>query len=181
MKKKYFISIANYNYLYYLCINCLLGKLIKKGNKFKALKIYKKLREKIKLNINKEHKVLFVILLSLLKSMSKVYFKEIRLGSQKKELPMPVTQRKQVLVYVEYLLKFSKNGKKLDLNKLVEYISLSYRHKGKMVGFKMFKYKKAVENRALLNILKPKKFLKKNIYNVSKKNDSKIYKNKATL
>ena len=157
MKKSRVIDIKNYNDLYYLYINCLLGKLIKKGHKFKALKIYKRLREHVKLNINKEHEVLFVFLLALLKCMSKVYFKEIRLGSQKKELPMPVERKKQVLVYVEHLLKFSKNGKKLELNKLAEYISLGYRHKGKMVGFKMFKYKKAIANRSLLNILKPRK------------------------
>lgn len=165
MNNKRFINFSHYNKLYYLCVKCLLGKLIKKGNKFKALKIYKKLKENIKQNINKEHEVLFVILLSLLKSMSKVSFKEIYLGSQKKELPMSVSEKKQVLVYVETLLKFSKNRKKLELDKLAEYISLGYRHKGKIVGFKIFKYKKAIENRSLLNILKPKKIFKKTYLN----------------
>jgi len=32
----------DYNKLYYLYINTLVGKLIKKGNKFNAIKLYKK-------------------------------------------------------------------------------------------------------------------------------------------
>jgi ribosomal protein S7 len=180
MKKRFSINIKSYNKFYYLFIKVLLGKLIKKGKRFKALKLYKNLKEKIKLNSNKKKNIFFIFVLSMLRSRSKVSFKEIRLGSQKKELPMPVEERKQILVVVEYLLKFSKNGKKLDLNKLAELIITSYRGRGRMIGFKRFKYKKAIENRALLNILKPRKFnIKK--YNVSKKDNYEIYKNKTAL
>jgi ribosomal protein S7 len=181
---KYYINNKNYNYLYYLYIRVLLGKLIKKGKRFKALKIYKNLKRNIKLNTNKEHSVLFILLLSMLKSKQKVSFKEIYLGSQKKELPMPVEERKQVLNCVETLLKFSKNGKKLELNKMVEYITLSYRNRGGLIRHKKLKYEKAMANRMLLNILKPKKIYKQpftNKYNVSKKSNYKIYKNKASL
>lgn len=176
------INIKNYNYLYYLYIRVLVGKLIKKGNKFKALKIYKNLKENIKLNTNKEHEILFIFLFSILKSKPKVSFKEIYLGSQKKELPMPVEERKQVLVGIETLLKLSKNGKKLELNKLVEYIALSYKNKGGLIRLKKLKYEKAIANRMLLNILKPKS-KKYNIkkYNASKKGNYKIYKDKTTL
>jgi len=176
MKKRYLINNKNYNALYYLFIKVLLGKLIKKGNRFKALKLYKNLKEKIKFNSNKKKDILFIFLLSVLRSKSKVSFKEIRLGSQKKELPMPVEEKKQVLVVVEYLLKFSKNGKRLELNKLAELIATSYKGKGRMIGFKRFKYKKAIENRSLLNILNRGKIDKKK-YNVSKKDNYKIYKN----
>jgi len=180
MGRKRFIDIKNYNYLYYLYINCLLGKLIKKGKKTKALNLFKNLKENIKLKTNKEHEVLLILLVSMLRSRSKIYFKEIRLGSQKKELPMPVNEKKQVLVYVENILKFSKNGKKLDLNKLADCIAPAYKGRGKMIGFKRFKYKKAIENRALLNILKPRRYYKKK-NNVSKENNKQIYKNQTTL
>jgi len=181
---KHLINNKNYNYLYYLYIRVLLGKLIKKGKKFKALKIFKNLKKNIKLITNKEHSVLFIFLLSMLKSKAKVSFKEIYLGSQKKELPMPVEERKQVLTSVDTLLKFSKNGKKLELNKMAEYIAMSYRNRGGLIRFKKLKYEKALANRMLLNILKPKKLYKQPFtskYNVSKKSNYKIYKNKASL
>lgn len=88
MKKKNLIGAKReYNKLYYLFVNTLVGKLIKKGNRFSALKIYKKLRESIKVRMNKKKKVSFILFFAMLNSMPKVSFKEIRLGSQKKDVP----------------------------------------------------------------------------------------------
>ena len=61
MKKKISINNKSYNKFYYLFIKVLLCKLIKKGTRFKALKLYKNLREKIKLNSNKK-KIFFLFL-----------------------------------------------------------------------------------------------------------------------
>jgi len=48
----------------------------------------------------------------MLNSMPKVAFKEIRLGSQKKDIPISISEKKQVLISVETLLKTSKIKKK---------------------------------------------------------------------
>jgi ribosomal protein S7 len=93
----------------------------------------------------------------MLNSMPKVSFKEIRLGSQKKDLPMPINEKKQILVCVDILLKICKRKKTPDNNKLVECIISSYLNKGILIRNKKLKYRKAMENKMLLNILMPKK------------------------
>jgi len=155
LKINNFINLDIFNGLYYLFIKTLIGKLIKKGKKYKALKLYKNLKENIKLNTKK--KVSSIFLLSMLNSMPKVAFKEIRLGSQKKDLPMAINEKKQVLVCVDTLLKASKKKKKVELNKLMDYIILSCYNKGIIIRNKKLKYRKAIINKMLLNIFMPKK------------------------
>jgi len=84
MKKEKFLNFDTFNDLYYIYLNALVGKLIKKGKKEKAFKFFNKLKENIKLNTGKKKEIPFIFLLSMLNSMPKVSFKEIRLGSQKK-------------------------------------------------------------------------------------------------
>lgn len=156
MKRNIYLNFDVFNDLYYTYINTLVGKLIKKGKKEKALTFYKKLKENIKLKVKKKH-TSFVFLLSLLNSIPKTSFKEIRLGSQKKDLPMPVDERKQVLLCVDTLLKYAKRKKTPDLDKLVEFIISSYLNKGIMIRNKRLRNRKALENKMLLNIFMPKK------------------------
>lgn len=157
MKKNIYINSIVFNKLYHLFIKALVGKLIKKGKKFKAIYLFKKLKENIKMNTKKKKEVSFIFLISMLNSMPKVSFKEIRLGSQKKDLPIIINEKKQVLFSVETFLKFSKNKKKLDFNKLIEFIIMSYRNKGVIIRNKKLKYRKAISNKMLLNIFMPRK------------------------
>jgi hypothetical protein len=70
---------------------------------------------------------------------------------------MPISETKQVLVSVDSILKFSKNKKKLEFNRLVSHIISSSKDEGVMITNKKLKYKKAIINRMLLNIFIPKK------------------------
>ena len=184
MKKNMYINFDNYNDLYYLYVKTLVGKLTKKGNKYKAIKLYKLLKENIKLNTKKKEEVSFIFLLSMLNSMPKVSFKEIRLGSQKKDLPMPISERKQVLTCVDTILKISKNKKKLEFNKLIECIISSYQNKGIVIRNKNLKYRKAIMNKMLLSIFIPRyrkpNWKDKNI-DAGEEINYKIFKNKTTL
>jgi len=63
MEKNIYINFDNYNDLYYLYVKTLVGKLTKKGNKYKALKIYKLLKENIKLNTKKKRRSFFYFLI----------------------------------------------------------------------------------------------------------------------
>lgn len=183
MEKVVHINLDIFNDLYYLFIFTLVGKCIKKGNKFKAIKLFNKLKEAIKLNSEKKKEVSYIFLLSMLNSMPKVSFKEIRLGSQKKDLPMPISERKQVLVCVDILLKFCRIKKNLNINKLAELIISSYKNKGIMIKNKNFKYKKAMANRMLLSIIMPRKRYKKENYieYASEETNYKIFKDKTAL
>lgn len=156
MKDNYVIYSDDFIDIYSLYVKTFIGKLIKKGKKDKALKLYKNIKENIKLDTNKQDPHV-ICLLSLLNSMPKVSFKEIRLGSQKKEVPMPISEFKQVLVSVDSILKFSKKKKKLEFNRLISYIISSSNNEGVMITNKKIKYKKAIINRMLLNIFIPKK------------------------
>jgi len=180
--KKYIINSKRFNKFYHLYINALIGKLTKKGNKFKALRLYNKIKENIKLQTNKNTKVSLIFFFAMSNSMPKVSFKEIRLGSQRKDIPMPIDKKKQVLVAVETLLQSCRQNKKLELNKLIECIISSYKNKGLIINKKRIKYRKAIENKILLKIFSPKKTknIKKKSY-ASKKINRKIYKNKASL
>jgi len=81
--------------------------------------------------------------LALLNSMPKVAFKEIRLGSQKKKIyQYLLMKKKQVLTSVDSFLKLSKNKKKLEFNKLINFIILSYQNEGIIIRNKKLKYKK---------------------------------------
>lgn len=183
MKKSAFINLDIFNDLYYLFIFTLVGKFIKKGNKFKAIKLFNKLKENIKLKSGKSEIVPYILLLSMLHCMPKVSFKEIRLGSQKKDLPMPINERKQVLVCVDILLKMCRMKKSVEINKLTELIISSYKNKGIMIRHKNSKYRKAIANRMLLSIIMPKKRnkIEHKKENVSEEINYKIFKDKTTL
>jgi len=157
MDKDKLINSDTFNVIYLLFVKTLVGKLIKKGKKFKALTLYNNIKENIKFSTNKEKEVSFILLVALLNSMPKVAFKEIRLGSQKKDLPIPISEKKQVLTSVDSFLKMSKIKKKVDFNKLINFIILSYQNDGIIIRNKKLKYKKAIINKMLLNIFLPRK------------------------
>jgi len=157
MDKDKLINSDTFNVIYLLFVKTLVGKLIKKGKKFKALTLYNNIKENIKFSTNKEKEVSFILLVALLNSMPKVAFKEIRLGSQKKDLPIPISEKKQVLTSVDSFLKMSKIKKKVEFNKLINFIILSYQNDGIIIRNKKLKYKKAIINKMLLNIFLPRK------------------------
>src|SRR4051794_35340755 len=105
MDRNKLINSEIFNEIYFLFVRVFIGKLIKKGKKFKALNLYNNIKENIKFNTNKEKEVSLILLLALLNSMPKVAFKEIRLGSQKKDLPIPINEKKQVLTSVDTFFK----------------------------------------------------------------------------
>jgi ribosomal protein S7 len=192
MNRNSYINNKIFNQLLFLYIKTIIGRFIKKGNKFRALNLYKKLKEIIKYNTGKKRKNSFIFLLAMLNSMSKISLKEIRLGSQKKEIPMPINKKKQIISAVEILIKSSMVDNKLDFNRLAINIISSFNNKGIIIKKKKLKYKKGLENKILLNIfgIKNRHLIQNNInyynknknrYYASKKNNRKVYKNKTAL
>lgn len=180
LKKKTLNSIFSHE-LYNLYIRTLIGKLIKRGRKINALKIYKKIKENLKLQTEKKSQISFIIYIAMLNSLSKVSFKEIRMGSQKNQIPIPILEKKQILMSVATLLKLSKNNKHLQYEKLIEFLIAAYNNKGILIKTKRINYKKAILNKMLLSFGKTK-HVKINIEKyASKKNHFEIYKNKTPL
>lgn len=179
-KKNIFKNIFSHE-LYNIYIRTLIGKLIRRGGKLNALKIFKKIKENIKLQTEKKNEIHYIIYISMLNSLSKISFKEIRMGSQKNQIPIPILEKKQILISVATLLKLSKNNKHLQLNKLVESLILCYQNKGVLVKNKRINYRKAIVNKMLLSIGRTKHIKIKTTKYVSKKNHFEIYKNKTPL
>ena len=85
-----------------------------------------------------------------------------------------------MLTSVETLLNTVKRNKKLNFDGLVECIILSYRNRGIIIKKKKIKYKKAIDNKILLNVFTPRYQKKQKPY-VSKKIYNQIYQNKTAL
>ena len=157
MQEDFLINSDTFNEIYFQYVRTLSGKLIKKGKKEKALKIFNNIKENIKLDMNKKTSIPLVFLLSMLNSMPKLSFKEMRLGSQKKDIPIPISESKQVLICVDSLLKFSKKKKKLEIDRLTSYIISSFKNEGVLIKNKQLTYRKAIINRTFLNVRTPKR------------------------
>lgn len=179
-KKKNLRSLFSHE-LYNLYIRTLIGKLIKRGKKLNAIKLYKKIKENIKLQTEKNNEISFIIYIAMLNSLSKISFKEIRMGSQKNQIPIPILEKKQILISVATLLKLSKNNKHLQIDKLIDILISSYQNKGILIKSKRVNYRKAILNKMLLSFGKNRRIKRNIIKYVSKKNNFKIYKNKTPL
>jgi hypothetical protein len=86
----------------------------------------------------------------------------MRIGSQIKDIPMPIEEDKEMIGALNAILEESKINKKINLNKLSKCIISSYWNEGVVIKKKNIENQKAVENKILLNVLIKRK-------NVSKK------------
>lgn len=151
-----FLKIKYYDDLYNLFLNKFIGKLLKKGKKFLAIKIFKLLKEKLKEKTEKKILNSFILILAMSNGMSKILLKKVRFGGTKKELPFPLEKKRQVTFAVKILLDNSKIKNRINLNKLIDCIIYSYKNKGAVVTKKLGGYKIALDNKILL-----KNFIKK--------------------
>jgi len=148
MNKKY------YSNLYSLFLIKLIGQFLKKGNKEKALKLLFELKYIIKQKSKKEP--IFILLYSLLKSLFKFYFIKKRLGSSIKEIPMPLLKTRQVRIATKNLFKlaYSKNKRSVSLTNLNNIILNAFKRKGLLIRLNNVNYRKALENRVLLFLIR---------------------------
>jgi len=65
--KNKLINSETFNEIYFLFIRVFVGKLIKKGKKFKALNLYNNIKENIKFNTNKEKRSFFYTFIGIIK------------------------------------------------------------------------------------------------------------------
>lgn len=145
-----FLKFKYYDDLFNLFINKLVGKLLKKGKKLLAIKLYKILKEKIKEKTDKKILNSIILILAMANGMSKILLKKVRFGGLKKELPFPLEKKRQVTFAIKSLLDNSKVKNRVNLNKLVDCIIYSYKNKGSVVTKKLGGYKTALDNKILL-------------------------------
>lgn len=149
-----YIKLKYYNKIFYLLQQNLIGKLIKKGKKLYALKIFYQLKYLLKKKTKKDSNLL--LLISILNSLIKVNFIKIRFGSVKKEIPVFLKFERQIKFAINSLIDHSqtKHMKSINLKKLVNIICFSYKFRGPIIKKNYQMYKKAIDNRVLLSFIK---------------------------
>lgn len=148
------MDFKHYNKIYSLLQQNLIGKLIKKGKKLYALKLYNEFNYFLKIKTKKNPYL--IILIAVLNSLIKVHFIKVRFGGVKKDIPVALRFERQIKFTISALLLFvkTKQKKSINIKKLVNLICFCYKFKGPLITNNYKLYKKAIENRVLLNFIK---------------------------
>src|SRR5436190_5595391 len=151
---KNYINKKYYSNIYNIFIAKLISQFLKKGNKDRSIKLLFKLKYIIKKKVKKEP--IFILLFSLLKGLFKFYFIKKRLGSSFKEIPIPLLKIRQIRKMVKLLFKLSKSKNKRSINifNISNLIINTFRRKGLLIRYNNKNYRKALENRVLLFLIK---------------------------
>lgn len=153
MDFKYYLSLKHYNKMFYLLQKNIIGKLIKKGKKIYALKVFNLLKYWLKKKTKKDANLL--LLIGVFNSLIKVHFVKIRFGGVKKEIPVPLKFDRQIRFAISSLLNYVKKQKRsINIKKLANLICYCYKFKGPIIKKNYQLYKKAIENRVLISFIK---------------------------
>jgi ribosomal protein S7 len=147
-----YLEFKHFDNVFHLIKNNMIGKIIKKGKKIYAINIYNRLKCWLKKKTIKDAN--FLILISILNSLVKVHFIKVRFGGVKKEIPVPLKFERQVKFAINALFKLTKKNKSINIKKLANLICYSYKSKGAIISQNFKLYKKAKDNRVLLNFIK---------------------------
>lgn len=154
MTLEYYLQLKHFNKVFFLLQKIFIGKLVKKGKKEYAIKLFNNLKYLLKKRTKKNPN--FLILVAVLNSLLKVHFIKIRLGGSRKEIPVPLAFERQIKFAITEMLYNvkTKQNKSINLKKLVNLICFCYKKTGPVIKRNYFLYKKAIENKVLLNFIK---------------------------
>lgn len=147
------LKVKYYKKVFSMLKVVLIGKLIKRGKKLYAWKMYSLLQYMLKKKTKKSSNL--ITLIALLNSLIKIHFIKFRMGSVKKEIPIYLNFERQVKFTINSWIKYSFKGlMQNNLKALVKLIGLSYKNKGPVVRKNFQEYKKALDSKVFLRFLK---------------------------
>lgn len=147
------LKVKYYKKVFSMLKLVLIGKLIKKGKRLYAWKMYFLLQYMLKKKTKKSSNL--ITLIALLNSLIKIHFIKFRMGSVKKEIPIYLNFERQVKFTINSWIKYSFKGlMQNNLKALVKLIGLSYKNKGPVVRKNFQEYKKALDSKVFLRFLK---------------------------
>ncbi len=154
MTLEYYLQLQYFNKIFFILQKNFIGKLVKKGKKVYSIKLFNKLKYFLKKKTKKNPN--FLLLVAILNSLLKVHFIKIRLGGSKKEIPVPLDFERQIKFAITEMLYNvkTKQNKSINVKKLVNLICFCYKKRGPVLKRNYFLYKKAIENKVLLNFIK---------------------------
>jgi len=147
------LKVKYYKKVFSMLKVVLIGKLIKKGKRLNAWRMYFLLQYILKKNTKKSSNL--IILIALLNSLIKIHFIKFRMGSVKKEIPIYLNFERQVKFTINSWFKYTFKGlMKNNLKALIKLIGLSYKNKGPVIRKNFQEYKKALDAKVFLRYLK---------------------------
>jgi len=147
------LKVKYYKKVFSLLKVVLIGKLIKKGKKLNAWKMYFLLQSMLKNKTKKSSNL--IILIALLNSLIKIHFIKFRMGSVKKEIPIYLNFERQVKFTINSWFKYTFKGlMHNNLKGLVKLIGISFKNKGPVIRKNYQEYKKALDAKVFLRLLK---------------------------
>lgn len=160
LNNKKYIQLKNYknNKYYYNLHSIFLKKLLscflKKGKKAYASKLVNNLKWILKKKTKIDSNLLFVI--TLLNSLTSFYFIKKKKGGSLKEIPMPITYKRQSAYIIKILkrITMSKRTFNPSLRNVTLLILLTCKNKGPLIARKYKNYRKAFDNKFLLNLIR---------------------------
>lgn len=102
---KFIKNTSYYSEVNFLFKENFIGKLIKKGNKLRALKSFNKLKYLIKLKLKKDINI--VLFLVIYYSIIKFHFIKKRFGGSKKEIPLYLNKNRQIKFIIKKIFNYS--------------------------------------------------------------------------
>jgi ribosomal protein S7 len=154
IKLKNYINNDYYNDLHFIFLKKLLSGFLKKGNKACALKLLNNLKYILKKNTKVDSNLLFLI--TLLNSLTKFHFIKKKRGGSLKEIPIPISYKRQSGFIIKNLIRLSLSKRTFNpsVNNLALLIFLTNRNKGPLIYRKYRLYKKAIDNKFLLYLIR---------------------------
>src|SRR6185295_18668670 len=154
IQSKFYINNDYYKDLHYIFKKKLLNNFLKIGNKTKALKLFNDLKFFLKNNAKIDSNLLFLVF--FLKNLNKIYFKKKKKGGSIKEIPIPITYKRQIGTLIKILMRLSLSKKTFNpsLNNIALLIILTNKNKGPFISRKYRAFRKAFDNKFLLRLIR---------------------------
>lgn|SRR5688572_8607689 len=151
---KNFIDNNYYKDLHFIFKKKLLSCFLKKGNKVCALKLVNNLKYILKQNSKIDPNLLFLFF--VLNSLTKFHFIRKKKGGSIKEIPIPITYKRQIGSIIKILKRLSicKRTFNPSLNNMALLIFLTNKNRGPFISRKYRAYRKAFDNKFLLNLIR---------------------------
>src|SRR6185436_13086941 len=141
-----------YKDLHFIFQKKLLSSFLKKGNKFYAVKLLNNLKYILKKNSKIDPNLLFLIF--VLNSLTKFNFIRKKKNGSIKEIPIPITYKRQIGSIIKILIRLSISKRTFNpsLNNIALLIFLTNKNRGPFISRKYRAFRKAFDNKFLLNL-----------------------------
>lgn len=154
LESKILINNNYYKDLHFIFKKKLLSSFLKRGNKLYALKLFNNLKYILKSNTKIDSNLLFLNF--VLNSLTKFHFIKKRKGGSIKEIPIPITDKRQIGSIIKILIRFSKSKRTFNpnLKKIIYFILVTNKNKGPFIVRKYRFFRKAFDNKFLLHLIR---------------------------